>query len=196
MNNRDKKAVYSPGNTPAANLLSKLMLADPEIGDNEKKLSEMIEKRLGEKVPQPTIHRILSGESNEPRRSSVAPIAEYYGVEIEMFYKEGLDQDDIDSAIADSESSRLLMLFLEADQRGKETILTTAKQQAEWKGPAESEQNAEAPGEVPESYKYNTDDPDLKLKKGNAQVMETEKKKPAVKKAAKKKAEPKVKTKK
>ncbi|MCG7932085.1 MAG: hypothetical protein ABW119_22580 [Candidatus Thiodiazotropha lotti] len=127
MNKKSGKAVHNPGNTVAARLLSKLMQADHEVDDNENKLSELIEKRLGKRVPQPTIHRILSGESNEPRRSSIEPIAEYYGISAEMFYKEELEDNDIALAISSSESNRLTMLFHEADRRGRDTIMAIAQ---------------------------------------------------------------------
>lgn len=32
-------------------------------------------------VPQPTIHRILSGESKDPRTSTIQPLADYFGVD-------------------------------------------------------------------------------------------------------------------
>ncbi len=34
-------------------------------------------------VPQPTIHRILSSDSTDPRTSTLAPLAEYFGVTVE-----------------------------------------------------------------------------------------------------------------
>lgn len=40
----------------------------------------ILEQRTG--VPQPTIHRILSGESADPRTSTLKPIAEYFGVTV------------------------------------------------------------------------------------------------------------------
>lgn len=33
-------------------------------------------------VPQPTIHRILTGESADPRTSTLAPLADYFGVSV------------------------------------------------------------------------------------------------------------------
>jgi phage repressor protein C with HTH and peptisase S24 domain len=33
-------------------------------------------------VPQPTIHRILTGESNDPRTKTLQPLADYFGVSI------------------------------------------------------------------------------------------------------------------
>lgn len=34
------------------------------------------------KVPQPTIHRILSGESRDPKTSTLQPLAQYFGVTV------------------------------------------------------------------------------------------------------------------
>jgi len=34
------------------------------------------------KVPQPTIHRILSGESKDPRTGTLQPLADYFGVSV------------------------------------------------------------------------------------------------------------------
>ena len=34
-------------------------------------------------VPQPTIHRILSGDSTDPRTATLFPLAEYFGVTVE-----------------------------------------------------------------------------------------------------------------
>lgn len=35
-------------------------------------------------VPQPTIHRILKGESDDPRTATVRPLADYFGVSVEF----------------------------------------------------------------------------------------------------------------
>ncbi|MBN3003373.1 helix-turn-helix transcriptional regulator [Chromobacterium alkanivorans] len=47
-----------------------------ESGSNATKLAEIT------KVPQPTIHRILTGESKDPRFSTLAPIAEHFGLTV------------------------------------------------------------------------------------------------------------------
>lgn len=50
-------------------------------GVNGNSLAVELEKR-GTPVPQPTIFRILSGESRDPRTSSLQPIAEFFGVTV------------------------------------------------------------------------------------------------------------------
>ena len=57
------------------------------IKDTLKALMEqrgISQNELGEKtkVPQPTIFRILSGESKDPRHSTVKPIADFFGVTV------------------------------------------------------------------------------------------------------------------
>lgn len=51
--------------------------------------------RLGAPVPQPTIFRILTGESKDPRTASLQPLADYFGVSVSSlrdhdFRKEGM----------------------------------------------------------------------------------------------------------
>lgn len=51
--------------------------------------------RLGVKLPQPTIFRILTGESKDPRTASLQPLADYFGVTVAAlrdhdFKKEGM----------------------------------------------------------------------------------------------------------
>ncbi|KAF1005446.1 MAG: putative HTH-type transcriptional regulator [Luteibacter sp.] len=60
-------------NRLASNL--RTLIAQQGISENE--LSE----RTG--VPQPTINRILRGESRDPRDSTVAPLARYFGTTVE-----------------------------------------------------------------------------------------------------------------
>lgn len=40
----------------------------------------------GTKIPQPTIHRIVTGESRDPRRSNLEKIARFFGRPIEDLY--------------------------------------------------------------------------------------------------------------
>lgn len=51
----------------------------------ERDLSEGALSRLS-KVPQPTIHRILTGESKSPRRATLEPIARVFGKGVEAMY--------------------------------------------------------------------------------------------------------------
>ena len=47
-------------------------------------------------VPQPTIFRILSGESADPRTSTLSPIAEYFNVSVEMLRSGNLQDFPLD----------------------------------------------------------------------------------------------------
>lgn len=49
-----------------------------------------LSKALNGKVQQPQINKFLNGVSSEPRRSTMAPIAEYFAVPIDAFYDEFL----------------------------------------------------------------------------------------------------------
>jgi hypothetical protein len=53
-------------------------LIQQETGLNPNLLSLRIEK----KVPQATIHRILDGQHKAPRTTTLAPLAEYFGVKV------------------------------------------------------------------------------------------------------------------
>lgn len=50
-------------------------------GLNPNSLAAEIEK-MGSKLPQPTIFRIINGVTADPRTSSLEPIAEYFGVSV------------------------------------------------------------------------------------------------------------------
>lgn len=50
-------------------------------GTNSNALAQEL-ARLGAPVPQPTIFRILSGESKDPRTASLQPLADYFGVTV------------------------------------------------------------------------------------------------------------------
>lgn len=60
-------------------LASNLTFLMERHGLNPNSLAEALKK----KPPQPTIHRILSGEHKSPQDKTVAPIAEYFGVSIQ-----------------------------------------------------------------------------------------------------------------
>ena len=51
------------------------------------------------KVPQPTIHRILTGESADPRTKTLAPLAEYFGVTVEDLLSKNL-QTGVDANVS------------------------------------------------------------------------------------------------
>ena len=65
-------------NTKVAKNLGWLML---KKGFNSNTLADALEK-ANKKVPQPTIHRILSGESTDPRTSTLEPLASFFGVTV------------------------------------------------------------------------------------------------------------------
>lgn len=56
-----------------AETLRHWMETDPRINGSENELGRL------SGVPQPTIHRILSGESKEPRPSTLKPLANFFG---------------------------------------------------------------------------------------------------------------------
>ena len=51
-------------------------------GDNPHSLSV----KLNQKTTQPQIYRFLEGITKEPRRSTLQPVADHYGVLVEAFY--------------------------------------------------------------------------------------------------------------
>lgn len=62
--------------------LSRLMRLDPAINGNENELARATN------VPQPTIHRILTGESGNPRRPTLEKLAAYFGIKSDDFYQD------------------------------------------------------------------------------------------------------------
>lgn len=51
-------------------------------GDNPNSLA----RKLGGKPGQPRIHKFLAGTISEPRRSTMAPIADHYGIPLDALY--------------------------------------------------------------------------------------------------------------
>lgn len=51
-------------------------------GDNPNSLA----RKLGGKPGQPRIHKFLSGTTTEPRRTTMAPIADHYGIPLDALY--------------------------------------------------------------------------------------------------------------
>src|SRR3990167_6582359 len=61
--------------TPISEILSRLMF--------EKKIrTAELARRV--KLPQPTVHRIVTGESPRPHLSSLLPLAEFFGITVEQ----------------------------------------------------------------------------------------------------------------
>lgn len=57
-----------------------------KTGDNPHSLSS----KLKGKPPQPQIYKFLTGQSKEPRRTTLQPIADFYNVPVEAFYDDEL----------------------------------------------------------------------------------------------------------
>lgn len=134
MNDREKTPAHDPGDTVVAKTLAELMLADPDINGSPTKLAnainETVLKDSEKKANQPTIARILNGEIEDPKHPVLWPIAEYFGVSTELFYKGKIEAMEMAAAIISSETKRLTRFFLEADTRGRDTILSLAKIEA------------------------------------------------------------------
>lgn len=60
-------------------LLRELMKAE---GENPNSLAKKL------KMQQSTLHRFMSGEAKEPRRSSLSPVAEHFGIPIDALFDE------------------------------------------------------------------------------------------------------------
>lgn len=73
------------GMTKAASNLKKLMLS------NGIKNPTQLANLMGDKKYQVSAHRILSGETREPRESSLQPFADFFGVAALDFFKDGGD---------------------------------------------------------------------------------------------------------
>lgn len=61
-----------------------------------KKRTNPYELQRATGVPQPTIHRILSGESNDPRTKTLQPLAEYFGVSVAEMRDSDLGGADVE----------------------------------------------------------------------------------------------------
>ena len=66
-------------------LLEALMAAN---GDNANSLAASVQNR----TKQPQIFRFLKGVAAEPKRSTLQPLAEHYGVTVDVFYEPALAQ--------------------------------------------------------------------------------------------------------
>ena len=61
-------------------------------GDNPNSLAA----KLNQATKQPQIHRFITGEAKEPRRSTLQPVADHYKVNIEAFYDDELARELLD----------------------------------------------------------------------------------------------------
>lgn len=91
---------------------------------------------------------VVSQWRNNPnvaiKSENVFPAAEVCGVSPKWLAtgKRPMLESDTKNTKEAKEIRQLSVLYKMADPRGRATILSLAKQQAEWKGPAESEQSA------------------------------------------------------
>ena len=77
-------------------LLERLMEASK---DNPYSLS----RRLGGASKQPQIYKFIKGLTTDPRRKTLEPVADFYGISVEAFFNEALASD----LLAELESGRL-----------------------------------------------------------------------------------------
>lgn len=71
-------------------LIENLAALMERSGDNPHSLARKVKARYGTSPSQPTLARILDGTSREPRRSSLQPVADYYGVSVDTLFDEDL----------------------------------------------------------------------------------------------------------
>ncbi|MGB0449486.1 MAG: helix-turn-helix domain-containing protein [Porticoccaceae bacterium] len=70
-------------------------------------------------VPQPTINRILSQVTQDPRRDSMAALANYFGVPIDSLYANGVPNKTSDKKINSVEEIYSKILGLSKTERSK-----------------------------------------------------------------------------
>lgn len=58
-----------------------------QSGDNPHSLAAKVRARYGTGPTQPTLARIADGTSMEPRRSSLKPVADFYGVTVDQLFQ-------------------------------------------------------------------------------------------------------------
>lgn len=74
-------------------LLLALMKRD---GDNPNSLAG----KLKQKTKQPQIHKFVKGTAKEPKRSTLEPVADHYGISVEAFYDANLAGEIHENLIA------------------------------------------------------------------------------------------------
>lgn len=88
-------------------LIENLAALMERSGDNPHSLARKVKARYGSSPSQPTLARILDGTSREPRRSSLQPVADYFGVSVDALFDEDLTKRDGASDTAPSVGSSL-----------------------------------------------------------------------------------------
>lgn len=95
----------------------------------------ILSERTG--IPQPTVHRIASGESKDPRTSTVKPLAEYFGFTVADLKERDLVAESTGvlekkipqhKAITPQEQA-LLELFREVTDEQKASVVRTLEAQ-------------------------------------------------------------------
>lgn len=61
-------------------------------------------------VPQPTIHRILTGESNDPRTKTLQPLADYFGVSLAELRDRDLSAPSVPPAAVGATATRAIVV--------------------------------------------------------------------------------------
>lgn len=84
-------------------------------GDNPNSLSNKVNGR----TKQPQIYKFLEGISKEPKRSTLEPIADFYGVPVEAFYDASLAQQTFDLLIVGAEGKGATIIELKELRTGR-----------------------------------------------------------------------------
>jgi hypothetical protein len=85
-------------------------------GDNPNSLSNKV---LG-RTKQPQIYKFLEGISKEPKRSTLEPIAEFYGIPVEAFYDVSLSRQTYDLLVHGEESRGATLIELKELRTGRD----------------------------------------------------------------------------
>lgn len=87
-------------------------------------LGEMSENQLAEAtgVPQPTINRILRGESRDPRDSTLVPIARYFGVSVEALRRGTSEPAPATAPTLTPDEQAILDLWRALDSDGRRAV--------------------------------------------------------------------------
>jgi hypothetical protein len=85
-------------------------------GDNSNSLSNKVKGR----TKQPQIYKFLEGISKEPKRSTLEPIAEFYGIPVEAFYDVSLSRQTYDLLVHGGESKGATIIGLKELRTGRD----------------------------------------------------------------------------
>lgn len=90
-------------------LMKNLAALMERSGENPYSLARKVKARYGRSPSQPTLLRILDGTSREPRRSSLQPVADFYGVSVDALFDEDLTQAERAGQLSPRPASRPLV---------------------------------------------------------------------------------------